>query len=47
MKTMCAHVYHYNGFVTTHPLGHMSYDYTFLVPRRTKQCTTNQANSIM
>ena len=32
MKTMCPPSYHYNGFVATHALGHMMYDYTLLVP---------------
>ena len=26
MKTMCPPGYHHNGFVATHPLGHMMYD---------------------
>ena len=25
MKTMCPPVYHHNGFVATHALGHMMY----------------------
>ena len=32
MKTMCPPSYHHNGFVGTHPLGHMIYSYTLLVP---------------
>ena len=32
MKTMYPLGYHHNGFVATHALGHMMYDYTFLVP---------------
>ena len=32
MKTMCPPGYHHNGFVATHALGHMMYDYTLLVP---------------
>ena len=32
MKTICPPSYHYNGFVATHALGHMMYDYTLLVP---------------
>ena len=32
MKTMCPPVYHHNGFVATHALGHMMYDYPLLVP---------------
>ena len=32
MKTMCPPGYHHNGFVATHVLGHMMYDYTLLVP---------------
>ena len=27
MKTMCPPGYHYNGFVATHALGHMMYDF--------------------
>ena len=27
MKTMCPPSYHHNGFVATHALGHMMYDY--------------------
>ena len=32
MKIMCPPGYHHNGFVATHALGHMIYDYTLLVP---------------
>ena len=32
MKTMCPPDYHHNGFVATHALGLMMYDYTLLVP---------------
>ena len=32
MKTMCPPGYHHNGFVATHALEHMMYDYTLLVP---------------
>ena len=28
MKTMCPPGYHHNGFVATHPLGHMMYSRT-------------------
>ena len=32
MKTMCPPGYHHNGFVATHPLGHMMYDiYTYII----------------
>ena len=34
MKTMCFPGYHHNGFVPTHALGHMIYDYTLLVSMR-------------
>ena len=36
MKTMCPHGYNYNGFVVTHALEHMMYDYTFLVRKSQK-----------
>ena len=32
MKTMCSPSYNHNGFVATHPLDYMMYDYTLLVP---------------
>ena len=32
MKKMCLLVYHHNGFVETHTVGHMMYGYTSLVP---------------
>ena len=31
MKTMCPHIFHHNGFVATHALGHMMYGTTLLV----------------
>ena len=31
MKTMCPPGYYHNGFVATHALGYMMYDYTLLV----------------
>ena len=31
MKTMCPPGYYHNGFVSTHALGYMMYDYTLLV----------------
>ena len=30
MKTICPPGYHYNGFVTTHALGHMMYGYIYI-----------------
>ena len=30
MKTLCPPSYHLNGFVATHALGHMLYDYIYL-----------------
>ena len=33
---MCPPGYHHNGFVATHALGHMMYDYTLLVPMNQK-----------
>ena len=32
MKAMSLPVYHHNGFMATHALGHMMYGYTLLVP---------------
>ena len=32
MKTMCPPGYHHNGFVASHALEQMIYDYTLLVP---------------
>ena len=32
MKTVCPPSYHHIGSVATHPLGHMMYGYTLLVP---------------
>ena len=29
MKKMCPLGYHHNGFVATHALGHIMYDYTY------------------
>ena len=37
VKTMYPSGYHNNGFVTTHALGHMMYDYTLLVPKSAQQ----------
>ena len=34
MKTMCSPGYHHNGFVATHALEHMMYDYTLLLPMK-------------
>ena len=34
MKAMCLLWYHHNGFVATHALGHMIYEYTLLVPMK-------------
>ena len=36
MKTMCHPVYHKNGFVASHALGHMKYGYILLVPMNQK-----------
>ena len=30
MKTMCPPGYHHNGFVATHALGHMMYDFKYI-----------------
>ena len=32
MKAMCPPSYHHNGFVATHPHGHMMYGYMLLIP---------------
>ena len=37
MKTMCPPGYHHNGFVATHPLGHIMYGYMLLVPKSVQQ----------
>ena len=31
-NAICSPVYHYNGFVATHAVGHMMHGYTLLVP---------------
>ena len=36
MKTMPLPGYHHNGCVATHPLGHIMYGYTLLLPMKPK-----------
>ena len=43
MKTMWPPVYHHNGFVATHALGHMMYSYTLLVADTNEPKSTQQA----